>query len=128
MYILYKKFNKHPVPHDTFMEELAKSLIDSSLQSRTVVVSRQLSPKPPHHTNRLHERHFPAPIGKTMTKSGSKKCAVCNFGKKQIVSEGYTGVKLPLANSHPTCVTLAIYLCVFIHVLNFTIQKKIIKT
>ena len=44
VYILYKKFNKHPVPHDTFMEQLAKSLIDSSLQSRTVVVSRQLSP------------------------------------------------------------------------------------
>ena len=69
-YILYKKFKKHPVPHDTFMEELAKSLIDSSLQS---------------HLN-------------------------C------------------LANSHPTCVNLAICLCVFIHVLNFTIQKKIIKT
>ena len=112
-HILYKKFNKHPVPHDTFMEELAKSLIDSSLQSRTVVVSRQLSPKPPHNTYRLHERHFPAPIGKTTTKSGSKKCAVCNFGKKQIVSKGYTGVKLPRKLTSYMCNSCNLSMCIY---------------
>ena len=39
-YILYKKFNNNPVPHDTFMEHLAKSLIDSSLESCTLAVTR----------------------------------------------------------------------------------------
>ena len=30
-YIVYKKLNNNPVPHDTFMEQLVKSLIQSSL-------------------------------------------------------------------------------------------------
>ena len=53
-YIVYKKFNNNPVPHDTFMEQLVKSLIQSSLQSRTVSVTRPLSPKPPNSITRLH--------------------------------------------------------------------------
>ena len=112
-YILYKKFNEQPVPHDTFMEQLAKSLIDSSLQSRTIVVSKQLSPKPPHHATHLHERHFPSPIGKTATKSGSKKCSVCNFGKKQIVSNGYTGVKLPRKLTSYMCNSCDMPMCIY---------------
>ena len=125
-YIVYKMFNNNPVPHDTFMEQLAKSLVQSSLQSHTVSVTRPRSPKPPNPITCLHERHFPSPIGKTSTKSGSKKCSVCNFGKKAIVSKGYKGVKLP-PKLTSTCVNLAMFLCAFILVLNCTTQKMIMK-
>ena len=112
-YIVYKKFNNNPVPHDTFMEQLAKSLIQSSLQSHTVSVTRPSSPKPPNPITHLHERHFPSPIGKTSTKSGSKKCSVCNFGKKAIVSKGYKGVKLPCKLTLYMCKSCNVPLCIY---------------
>ena len=111
-YILYKKFNRNSMPHDTFMEHLAKSLIDSSLQSRTVAVARPRSHKPPNPITHLHERHFPSPIGKTSTKSGSKKCSVCNFGKKTIISKGYHGVKLPWKLTSYMCHSCNIPICI----------------
>ena len=95
------------------MEHLAKRLIDSSLQSRTVSVARPRSPKPPNPTTRLHERHFPSPIGKTSTKSGSKKCSVCNFGKKTIQSHGYTGVKLPRKLTSYMCKSCNLAMCIY---------------
>ena len=112
-YILYKKFNAHSRPHDTFMEDLAKYLIDSSLQSCTVKVSRPRAPQLPNPTIRLHERHFPSPIGKTSTKSGSKKCSVCNFGKKAIIAKGYKGVTLPCKLTSYSCNSCNLPMCIY---------------
>ena len=111
-YILYKKFNTNPMPHDTFMEHLAKSLIDSSLQACTVAETRPWSPKTPNPITRLHERHFQSPIGKSSTKSGSKKCSVCNFGKKTIIAKGYKGVKLPRKLTLYMCNSCNIPICI----------------
>ena len=112
-YILYKKFNTKCIPHDKFMEQLAKSLIDSSLQSCTIAVTRPRPPTPPNPMTCLHERHFPSPIGKTSTKSRSKKCSVCNFGKKALIAKGYKGVKLPCKLTSYMCNSCNIPICIY---------------
>ena len=111
-YILYKKYNTKPVPHDTFIENLATLLINSSLQSRTLTVTRPRSP-PTDTTYRLQGRHFPSYIGKLSTKSGSKMCAACNFGKKQMTAKGYSNEKLPRKLTSYMCKTCNVPLCIY---------------
>ena len=111
-YILYKKKTRKPVPHDTFIEYLATNLINSSLESRTLTVTRPRSP-PTDTTNRLQGRHFPSYIGKVSTKSGSKMCGACNFGKKQMTAKGYTGVNLPRKLTSYMCKTCNVPLCIY---------------
>ena len=110
-YILYKKFKTNLVPHDTFMEQLANSLILASLQTRTLTVTRPRSPSVVN-TTRLDSRHFPSYIGKNATKSGSKMCAVCNFGKKTINAKGYNGTTLPRKLTSYMCNPCKIPLCI----------------
>ena len=111
-YILYKKKTRKPVPHDTFIEYLATNLINSSLESRTLTVTRPRSP-PTDTTNRLQGRHFPSYIGKVSTKSGSKMCGACNFGKKQMTAKGYTGVNLPHQLTSYMCKICNVPLCIY---------------
>ena len=111
-YILYKKHHRKPVPHDTFIENLASHLINASLESRTLTVTRPRSP-PNDTTNRLQGRHFPSYIGKVTTKSGSKMCAACNFGKKHLTAKGYRGEKLSRKFTSYMCKTCNVPLCIY---------------
>ena len=111
-YILYKKNTRKPVPHDTFIEYLAKNLINSSLESRTLTVTRPRSPLT-DTTNRLQGRHFPSYIGKVSTKSGSKMCVACNFGKKHMTAKGYTNAKLPHKLTSYMCKICNVPLCIY---------------
>ena len=110
-YILYKKFTNDPVPHDTFMEQLAEMLLMSSIPSRTLAVTRPRSPLVVN-TTRLDSRHFPSYIGKNERKSGSKMCAICNFGKKTIIAQGYKGTTLPRKLTSYMCKPCNIPLCI----------------
>ena len=93
-YIIYKKYVRNPVSHDRFMEILAEKLIESSKDSCTLKVSRTRSPVVLDDSIHLQGRHFPSHIGKESTRSGSKLCKVCNFGKKSIKEKGFDGIAL----------------------------------
>ena len=135
-YILYKKFTTDPVPHDTFMEMLANTLILSSVQSRTLAVTRPRAPSVVNDTNRLDSRHFPSYIGKNATKNGSKMCAICNFGKKTIIAKGYKGTTLSRKLTSYMCKPCNIPLCIVPcfelyhtkeHYQNYTFQNRLTK-
>ena len=111
-YILYKKHHRKPVPHDTFIENLASHLINASLESRTLTITRPRSP-PNDTTNHLQGRYFPSYIGKVTTKSGSKMCAACNFGKKHLTAKGYRGEKLSRKLTSYMCKTCNVPLCIY---------------
>ena len=102
------------------------SLIHSSLQLHTVSVTTPWSTKLPNPTTHLHERHFPSPIGKMSTQSGSKKCSVCNFGKKAIISKGYKGVQLPRKLTSYMCNSCNVPLCIY-PCFQFYHTKKVMK-
>ena len=71
------------------MEILAEKLIESSKDSCTIKVSRPRLPVVLDNSIHLEGRHFPSHIGKESTKSGSKLCKVCNFGKKNNKGKGF---------------------------------------
>ena len=93
-YIIYKKYVRNPVSHDRFMEILAEKLIECSKDSCTLKVSRPRTPVVLADSIHLQGRHFPSHIGKESTRSGSKLCKVCNFGKKTIKEKGFDGITL----------------------------------
>ena len=112
MHIFFtKKKPRKSVPHDTFIEYLATNLFNSSLESRTLTVTRPRSPT--DTTNHLQGRHFPSYIRKVSTKSGSKMCGACNFGKKQMTAKGYTGVNLPRKLTSYMCKICNVPLCIY---------------
>ena len=98
--------------HDRFMEILAEKLIESLKDSCTLKVSRTRSPVVLDDSIRLQGRHFPSHIGKESTRSGSKLCKVCNFGKKSIKEKGFDGIALSRKLTSYMCKKCNVPLCV----------------
>ena len=111
-YIIYKKYVRNPMSHDRFMEILAEKLIESSKDSCTIKVSRPRSQVVLDDSIHLEGRHFPSCIGKESTKSGSKLCKVCNFGKKTIKEKGFDGITISRKLTSYMCKKCKVPLCI----------------
>ena len=94
------------------MEILAEKLIESSKGSCTIKVSRPRLQVVLDDSIRLEGRHFPSRIGKESTKSGSKLCKVCNFGKKTIKEKGFDGITISQKLTSYMCKKCKVPLCV----------------
>ena len=71
---------------DDFIEHLANYLVDTGLQSLTVVPKKSFQTS---SISRLVERHFPKHLPKKKGKIQALLCKACNFTTSQLSKMGY---------------------------------------
>ena len=89
-HVLHKKFGVKPLAHDVFLEHIVQYLLNESLGNATTTVMRK-RPAEMSTSCQFEGHHYPVHIPKCLgSKIGSKKCSVCNFGKKELFAHDFT--------------------------------------
>ena len=80
--VLHKKYGVKPVAHDVFLEHIVQNLLNESMGNATTKVIRK-RPAEMSTSCQFEGDHYPVHIPKgSGSKIGGKKCAACNFGKR----------------------------------------------
>ena len=108
-HLLNKKFGKKKMNKDDFIEHLANYLVDTGLQTLTVVPKKSFQTS---SISRLVERHFPKHLPKRNGKIQALLCKACNFTTLQLSKMGYPPERLPCKTSVYWCEECESPLCI----------------